>query len=362
MSVTVDLNQAKETLRLAIIEVTKNNRKPSSSFSNEIKTVILGSHLTYRYILTTGLLSKATNEQSNPITLQAGSSLEGAYDARSICHNVLVPLERELLGGRLGESNEPFLNKPARYKELSLSNAVRRGKDYRLLQMTIHVLQNIDSSPMAFSCLCDCVYYIFERTSRDLFEHISPVDSNLQQSSLINFAEQLISYSFEGETCALLVGLTYDILGFSQSRNFNVKVHKVNQAGSSSNEILDIDVYENCLLVHTIEVKDKLFTPEDVQHAVNKAVIAGNRSLVFAIGPRGSLQQSSFNELTDYWGKRGINLYFVFVFEHFVSVLSSSLNVNIKDVINRINHHARVSTVKDDTFNHVLSCLKIITT
>ena len=38
---------------------------------------------------------------------------------------VIVPFDTEVLNKALGGSNEPFLNKPARFPELSTSNAVR---------------------------------------------------------------------------------------------------------------------------------------------------------------------------------------------------------------------------------------------
>ena len=40
---------------------------------------------------------------------------------------------RIFLGNRLGGSNEPFLNKPARFTELSETNAVRGGKNKNTL-------------------------------------------------------------------------------------------------------------------------------------------------------------------------------------------------------------------------------------
>ncbi|RIH70479.1 hypothetical protein BJG01_09920 [Vibrio splendidus] len=360
MSVTVNASQANKLFRSAITDVNQNSWTPNSLQSKQIEDVILGTHLTYRYILTTGLIAKATNESCNALTLQAGSSLQGAYDARSICHGVLVPIERELLGGRLGESNEPFLNKPARYPELSTLNAVRRGNDARLLETTIGVLSSLTSSEHAYQCLKDCVYYILQRKSRNLSDYLISSDSSLQQTSLIRFADGLLSQSFEGETCALLVGATYNVMGLAQSRSFDVKVHKVNQAGSSSKEVSDVDVYENGMLIHTIEVKDKAFTPEDVQHAINKAVMSGSKSLVFAVGPRGALRGSSWAELTQLWSQQGVNLYFVNVLDHFVSTLSSIPSIDIRSVLDVINYHADQSKVKDDTFEHLVQCSKAV--
>ena len=90
-----------------------------------VDDVLKHTHLTYKYILVTALTAKATDESVNPLCLQAKSALLGAYDARSICHGVIVPFDMEVLNKALGGSNEPFLNKSARFPELSTSNAVR---------------------------------------------------------------------------------------------------------------------------------------------------------------------------------------------------------------------------------------------
>lgn len=355
MSVIVNSTQAEKILKAAIDDVVNHGWLPQSQQSELIGEVILGSHLTYRYILTTGILAKATNPECDPLALQAGASSNGAYDARSLCHHVLVPMERELLGGRLGNSNEPFLNKPARYQELSIYNPVRRGNDAHLLQLSIKILSGLQSSINAGSCLKDCIYFIFQRPSRDLFSYIE-VGEESPQSMLIKFAHLLISNSHEGETCALLTGATYTMIGLNKNLPYEVKVHKVNQAGSSSREILDIDVYLNGRVEHTVEVKDKYYTPEDVQHAVSKAVSSGCRTLVFAAGPNSRLTNSSCLDLSNYWSSKGVNLYFVDVFNHFISVLSYSINLDAVFFLKIINYHAEQAKVKDDTLRHIISC------
>ena len=83
-----------------------------------IDFVIDNTHLTYKYILFTAILSKATDESINPLCLQKQSKLPGAYDARTVCHKVIVPFEMEVLDKALGGSNEPFLNKPARFPKI----------------------------------------------------------------------------------------------------------------------------------------------------------------------------------------------------------------------------------------------------
>ena len=127
-------------------EILKGSYTPSSECSDEIRQIILGEHKTYRYMLITAALAKAVTPSVNALAIQAKSKLIGAYDARSLCHKVLVPIERALLSNRIGGSNEPFLNKPARFEEISLSNSVRGGTDTVLLTLLPLYTTKIDNS------------------------------------------------------------------------------------------------------------------------------------------------------------------------------------------------------------------------
>jgi len=358
VSVTIDDYRANTIFRNAIDEVLNEGWQPNSQYSNEVNTVILGTHKTYRYILINGLLAKATNELCNPVALQAGSNLDGAFDARSLCHGVVVPIERELLGGRLGASNEPFLNKPARFTELSLSNAVRRGNDSRILETTIKILSNIKTSEQAYILLKDAIYYIFHRESRNISDYLADSEDGFHKSSLVDFANDLVNISVEGETCALLVGVTFDIIGIAMRRNFEVKTHKVNQAGSSSKEVSDIDVYENGLLLYTAEVKDKQFLRQDVDHAVSKVAMMGHNSLIFIKGPRGYLRGDTEDQLTNFYKNKSFSLYFFNIIDFFTSNLSLAPTIDKNQFLELINHHADSAKVKDETFKHLAECAR----
>ena len=139
---TIDFKTAGLILERALVEASLVNDDTAKA----IQTVLMGSHKTYRYILVNALLAKATNNEVNALSLQKGDGKKGKYDARSLCHKVLVPFERLRLQGCLGDSNEPFLNKPARFVILSTSNAVRAGRDRETLESVIDILSSITSS------------------------------------------------------------------------------------------------------------------------------------------------------------------------------------------------------------------------
>jgi SacI restriction endonuclease len=152
---TVDHNAADRMLRQAIAQ--PDRPVAITAWDEPIKTIIQGKHLTFRYLLMTALLAKATNPEVNALALQSGADVPGAYDARSLCHKVVVPIERELLNRALGGSNEPFLNKPARFPTIAPTNAVRAGSDRALLVMLHQMLSAIETAEQAFDALCVAV-------------------------------------------------------------------------------------------------------------------------------------------------------------------------------------------------------------
>ena len=163
MAVNVDRIEALEILK----ETYDNAERISNEIGDKISLILEGSHKTYKYILITGLLAKATNSSVDIFSLQAKDETEGAYDARSLCHKVLVPFEREYFPNSLGGSNEPYLNKPARFTRLTSENAVRKGYDRQILGYVLDVFEEISNSETA-------ILYLIHSMSilKDIYENL----------------------------------------------------------------------------------------------------------------------------------------------------------------------------------------------
>ena len=71
-----------------------------------------------------------------------------------------------------------------------------------------------------------------------------------------------------------------------------VKCHPVNQAGSSSNEIGDVDFINQDSVSMCAELKDKEYTVHDVRHAVDKSIKGGCGKLLIIEGLRGRISSS----------------------------------------------------------------------
>jgi len=267
-------NINKEEAEKILLYAFRTRCQNKDLISTKIKEVLEGSHKTYKYVLVNGLLAKAANSNINALALQASAPIEGAYDARSLCHKVLVPFERNFLQNALGGSNEPFLNKPARYTHLSHDNAVRRGNDKLTLTKLIEVFNSISNSVEAKSYLACALEFLNERVIELDKLHDSNINYSPTLVEIYEYIYRFLEKSFEGESSAIIVGALEKIYHRRFSKNFKVVAHKVNQSGLSSKEVGDIDIFKEDTFHYAIEVKDKDFNSHDLEHAFSKIISA----------------------------------------------------------------------------------------
>ncbi len=304
----------REVLEQAFLHATafSNSRYLSDKDINGIKSIILGNHLTFRYMLMTALLAKNANPTCHMRSLQAQATLKGAYDARSLCHFVIVPFERERLDLRLGGSNEPFLNKPARFPAIEKTNAVRAGNDQQLLIMLYDLLERLNTaSPEAiYESLVFALALTLTRAPK-LSSIVSTESILCSQDRVNEIIQSIISVNSGGESAVIVTGAIFRTL---YSSEVTVKVSPVNQAGSSSRGVGDIDLIYKKHPFCVIEVKDKLFSAYDVQHAMRMAIESFVNRLIFMVGP--SVPDSSLpdlNSMTKAAANSGFDLSFAFV-------------------------------------------------
>ena len=249
-----------------------------------IDLVLESDHKTFKYILFTALLAKATDGAVDILSLQKNDSSKGAYDARSLCHKVIVPFEKSVLDKVLGGSNEPYLNKPARFPRLSPDNPVRKGKDKELLRLLCERLPEIETSQVAKYYLTYLLHKLnLMKFQKEKDRHFSIPTSSDTPAKLFDFIMDFIQESQGGETLVLAVAGLYHLL-YLDVPNTAVVVHPVNESGASSKEISDLDVFQNGVLKVSNELKDKPYTRTDVRHAVDKVIEAGGNQMFFIEG------------------------------------------------------------------------------
>lgn len=349
-----------DSARKVIIEAYNHREKINDEIGQKIESILKGAHLTYRYVLVTALLSKATNGEIDPLSLQAQDTVAGAYDARSIAHSVLVPFEREYLPNSLGASNEPYLNKPARYPRLSTNNAVRRGKDRNTLITLIDVLEQITTSDIAMVYLKSALA-VMEQISKDVnkkYEIDTVINASEQTQTVLDYISDLTENSCEGETCALIVST---IEKFYNPDEYQIVPHKVNESGSSSKEVGDIDIKDqNGNVVYSIEVKDKDFSKEDVEHAIKKFHEAGLSRSLFVFGKSVNFDKAKVHQVAARFGRIGTFCSVVSILDYTNMRLQTLSNLTVAVFVKEILQQAKIINAKNETIEWLKKCAKSV--
>ena len=351
--------KAQKELCETYTKVSMMSIAPSCNFKNFIDFVIDNHHLTYKYILFTSILSKSVDQSINGLCLQAGSKFNGAYDARSICHKVIVPFEMKVLEKALGGSNEPFLNKPARYPELSAKNAVRHGNDRTILESLIENIPKIDSSKKAHTCLEYLLFKLIQiRDKKRALSVFNIPDSSNLPSKLMTFIEKALEHSYEGEVLTLVIAGIYH-LQYNNPASI-VEVHPVNQCGASGREASDLDIYVNGELVVSNELKDKNYYETDVRHAADKVISANGKKLLFIEGPRAVAQGSFKEEIQLEYRKKNFFLK-ILSYDSFLSSSIGSLEkCDCIEFIRFILKEARETKFKEEVISYLDNLAKEI--
>ena len=353
MTLKVDKDQALKIL----LSAYKNRKQLRGATADKITKVLTGSHKTYRYVLITALLAKATEERVDVFSLQAQDDSDGAYDARSLCHGVIVKFERDYLAYGLGGSNEPYLNKPARFTRISSTNAVRKGNDTIALNSLISALEQISSKSVAYDYLCHAVY-IMELNHIEYEGRFQIVQADIESKEfvqdILDFVSELVEKSFEGEICPIVVSAIENLF---LGDNYKVIPHKVNESGASSKEVGDIDVLnQNDEIVYSIEVKDKIFTKEDVEHAIRKFYEADIKRSYFIYGKRiVPTDHVDINQLLGRFGRIGYYCCLINIFDYVKLRLSSIADMELSRFVELLLHYAKVINATNETVNWIKS-------
>ena len=345
----MDHDKARAILEQTVIRQKNfSPRSLSPEFQEMIEKIILGNHLTFRYMLLTALLAKVIDPSIHMRAVQAQSNLNKSYDARSLCHKVIVPFDKEILCGRLGDSNEPFLNKPARCVSIEKDNPVRKGPDKDLLVCLYDLLEGLNASgKLAVSeALNWAMKKIMERPVRDSDAIVLP-KLTISSYGFFERISAFVSKSYEGEAPVAVAGAIF--MRFYPDAK--TEIHPANEAGSSSNEVGDIDIKFPDGRLYAVEVKDKIFSTTDINHAVEKARASHCNKAIFALGYNASSQDVDFYSIMQKWNDIGINLSFVAIPQLLEQYAAMQGNTEYDDFIQCVMKNLYAMRAKDIAVN-----------
>ena len=273
---SVDLEEAK---RLIEKEWAHIESHPTENFLarrkyrieiKQIRHVLRGDELTYRYFLVTSAIAKAVNPNIHYRVIQKGSKLQGAYDARNVAHKVVVPFEKSR-GERLGGSNEPYLNRPARYTEFALTNRDRNPAAQKLLYQLLEKSQ--------IHCQTDASYprAFLQQVLKEMFRlkptkfDFRPPPVNVSLESTEKAINKFLNVSGSGERLVAVCAAAFASLSEILGGRLAIKVYPVNWPDRFAKTAGDLEFYLGDKLEKAAEIKDKPVTESDVRHCNSKA-------------------------------------------------------------------------------------------
>ncbi|MBI1832059.1 MAG: restriction endonuclease, SacI family [Planctomycetes bacterium] len=237
--------------------------------------------LTYRYVLPTQLLAKVVEASLDCRAIQAGAPLARAFDARSLCHSVIVDFDRshhDVLGG----SKEPYLNNPLRIPAITRKH---RGaqKDKAGFDDLAAVLEFAQSKPELASDLFRLTLEsIRRRLATVTITYPVPNRISLRQTEDL-LGEYLASRSGGTRMQAVAVAL-FRCIGrrfrlFSEVRSANVNAADLQTGITADLECVD----DRGVVLFAVEVKDRMLTLHQLQDKLPGAREKGIGELIFLV-------------------------------------------------------------------------------
>lgn len=230
----------------------------------------------FKYVLVTGALAKAVSPEVHPRALQARSSLLGAYDARSLCHKVVVSFEKTK-GNLFGMSNEPFLSKPLRHPEHDKDNPQLRNKSTATaLHEALELIREATPDDV-YSALVHILRLGKARSqSIKTTETIVNRTLSLCESFLAHFLRKADGGARLVATWAAILKLT--------NEDAEVRVYNPNSSDTYAKTTGDIEVFEEGILVSASECKHRPLNLDDIEHGLQKNRMGTEYVFVTAAG------------------------------------------------------------------------------
>lgn len=355
----IDYSKAKLRLDL-IYQIASSGMTPVCNYSEFLDLVINSKTKTYKYMLFTALLAKNIEQRINPLCLQSNADCDGSYCPRILCDKVVLPFEKEKLNNALGGSSSPFTNNPATRPMID-RNTPTRGKEARkILNGLCDVLPEISSSAEALECLIYIVYQLIQKKNKEA--KISEINISQSEDSLfrlLNFINAASQRSIHGETLTLLTAGIYYLLYQNKAK---VVIHNVNQCGTSSRQISDLDIFnkqkkQKCILCN--ELKDKKYSEFDVRFAADKVIDSGLNKMYFIEGYYGEPIDDFKRQLEMEYMQKGFLLKIISISDFAFNTLNTIDNIDINKFLQFIIQEGRNNCFSDEVIEWLLDCAEI---
>lgn len=245
-----------------------------------IRDCLRSSSVSYHYVLPTQLLAKCVDHNLNAHALQAGYNAAGAFDARTVAHDVIVPFDRNnhrVLGG----SPEPYVNNPLRVPavtpEFGSNQKVRA--DWEKLVAVLDAVENSGSELFAQQVFDQVLHEIYRMLEAVVVTYPTPNRISLDQTYQV--VQKYLAAKSGGERMEAMCTALFQTIGRRFGLFDEVRREKVNAPDFPSGMAADIECRLRGRVVLLVEVKDRLLTLIQLDTTLDAARAAHISEILF---------------------------------------------------------------------------------
>ena len=275
-----------------------------------IRRVTRSSTKTYRYVLPTQLVAKLADPLLDSRCVQASRGGTGAFDARSVCQEVIVPFDaanHSVLGG----SPEPYVNNPLRVPEITARYASQQKnkKGWQDLCDVLHAVETRSSPSFTRRVLLQVMGEVY-----DLLQEVTiryPVPKRISLESCMLLSENFLSQRSGGDRPLALASALFTTVG-KRFRLFNVVQRRsINAPDAASGQVADVECLSQAgEVIIAVEVKDQELTVKHISDKLPRMRERGVSEFFFLVrGGVASSEQAEARKLLQKEFASGHNLY-----------------------------------------------------
>jgi len=242
---------------------------------------INSSTLTYRYVLPTQLLAKCIEPGLDCRSIQVGSGLRGAFDARSLCHTVVVDFDRAN-SNVLGGSKEPYLNNPLRIAAIVAPQRKAQRNKTGFDDLCL-VLGFAEAHPDVAPILLEAVLRAVHARLANV-QVVYPVPNRVSLAHAQRVLSEFLAERSGGARLQAVAVALFRTIGRRLGLCAEVESANINAADQSTGRVADIECRDDeGGVVLAVGVKDRQIELKHVQDKLPGVRERGIRELLFLV-------------------------------------------------------------------------------
>ncbi len=212
-------------------------------------------------------MAKVADPKRDCRALQDQAPVPGAFDARTVAHNVSVAFDRQQLDGALGRSPSPYLINSLRAPLLDINDGKKR-KDKEGWRRVCQVAAEIESGndpEFTEKVFNQILLEIYRKLGSTAIKYNVPLRASLAQ--VISAIEKFSAEKSGGDRPLALTAALFQTIGkYTKLFEPVVKRSKINASDESSGQVSDVECVDaEGNIVIAVEVKDKTVTVSDLE-------------------------------------------------------------------------------------------------